>query len=240
MISPVYRNTKTYHVRYPAIIMSVSDLRNPLFLRSFFPETVWDKEGDADMVAWILRLPVRAKSCFSLDDHPLCIIYGMAFDFFNISGSLFVETQSTPDIRASAQGLFMMMTNGFGAFLGSRISGIVIDKYFTLGSGEFDWTGIWFSFAGYALVVAVLFALLFRHKHLKEASGDETSLPSRFLSRRLFLSNCKIKCFFIEKQSVQPGQICRVFWICFRQPYFYKRMIIGHFERLHLRVSWHT
>jgi NHS family xanthosine MFS transporter len=97
-----------------------------------------------------------------------CIIYGMAFDFFNISGSLFVETQCTPDIRASGQGLFMMMTNGFGAFLGSRISGILIDKYYTLGSGAFDWKGIWFAFAGYALVVAILFAILFRHKHVQE------------------------------------------------------------------------
>jgi NHS family xanthosine MFS transporter len=94
-----------------------------------------------------------------------CIIYGMAFDFFNISGSLFVETQCTPEIRASGQGLFMMMTNGFGAFLGSRISGIVIDNFFTLGDGKFNWMGIWFAFAGYALVVAVLFAILFRHKH---------------------------------------------------------------------------
>ena len=94
-----------------------------------------------------------------------CIIYGMAFDFFNISGSLFVETQSDPSIRASAQGLFMMMTNGFGAFLGSRISGIVIDNYFTMADGRFDWKGIWFAFAAYSLIVAVLFALVFRHKH---------------------------------------------------------------------------
>jgi NHS family xanthosine MFS transporter len=94
-----------------------------------------------------------------------CIIYGMAFDFFNISGSLYVETQSEPGIRASAQGLFMMMTNGFGAFLGSRISGIVIDKFYTLSDGSFDWKGIWLAFAAYSLVVAILFSILFRHKH---------------------------------------------------------------------------
>lgn len=83
-----------------------------------------------------------------------------------------METQSTPDIRASAQGLFMMMTNGFGAFLGSRISGIVIDKFFTLDTGAFDWKGIWFAFAGYALVVAVLFAILFRHKHVPQETAN--------------------------------------------------------------------
>jgi len=89
----------------------------------------------------------------------------MAFDFFNISGSLFVETNTDHRIRASAQGVFMMMSNGVGAFLGSTISGFVIDKYFILGAGERDWQGIWTAFALYALTVAILFAILFRHKH---------------------------------------------------------------------------
>lgn len=94
-----------------------------------------------------------------------CIVYGMAFDFFNISGSLFVETQCEPQIRASAQGLFMMMTNGVGAVLGSSISGIVIDKFFTYSDNSKDWHGIWISFSLYALVVAILFLFLFKHKH---------------------------------------------------------------------------
>ena len=94
-----------------------------------------------------------------------CIIYGMAFDFFNISGSLYVEKKSDPGIRASAQGLFMMMTNGFGAFLGSRISGIVIDAFFTGPDGRFEWKEIWLSFALYSLVVSVLFVILFRYRH---------------------------------------------------------------------------
>jgi NHS family xanthosine MFS transporter len=89
----------------------------------------------------------------------------MAFDFFNISGSLFVETQSDPSIRASAQGLFMMMTNGIGAVLGSSVSGIVIDQFFTYADNSKDWHGIWISFALYALVVAFLFLILFKHKH---------------------------------------------------------------------------
>jgi NHS family xanthosine MFS transporter len=59
----------------------------------------------------------------------------------------------------------MMMTNGVGAFLGSTISGYVIDKYFILPGDERDWQGIWTAFAGYSLIVAILFALLFKHKH---------------------------------------------------------------------------
>lgn len=162
-------------VKYPAIIMSISQISETLFILTI--PFVLRKFGIKkvmifSMVAWVLRFGL-----FGLGDPGAglwmiilsCIIYGLAFDFFNISGSLFVETQSEPGIRASAQGLFMMMTNGFGAFLGSRLSGIVIDTYFTLGDGTFDWKGIWFAFAAYSLVVAVLFAILFRHKHDKEA-----------------------------------------------------------------------
>jgi NHS family xanthosine MFS transporter len=99
----------------------------------------------------------------------------MAFDFFNISGSLFVETQTHSSIRASAQGLFMMMTNGFGAVLGSSISGLVIQHYFTDASGNKDWHGIWLAFAAYALVIAVLFVFIFKHKHEPQAL---TSTPA--------------------------------------------------------------
>ena len=88
----------------------------------------------------------------------------MAFDFFNISGSLFVETTTDSKIRSSAQGLFMMMSNGFGAFFGGLISGIVIDNFFTH-NGQRDWHNIWLSFAGYALIIAIAFAVLFKHKH---------------------------------------------------------------------------
>jgi NHS family xanthosine MFS transporter len=99
----------------------------------------------------------------------------MAFDFFNISGSLFVEGQSDPSIRASAQGLFMLMTNGIGAILGSSISGWIIDLWFTAADGAKDWRGIWLTFAAYALVVAVLFMIFFKHRHHRE--GESVPLP---------------------------------------------------------------
>ena len=66
----------------------------------------------------------------------------------------------------------MMMTNGFGAFIGARVSGWLIDKYFTLPGGDRDWQNIWLSFAAYAAVVAVLFAIMFRHKHDPKAVGN--------------------------------------------------------------------
>jgi len=91
------------------------------------------------------------------------LIYGMAFDFFNISGSLFVEKEADPKIRASAQGLFMIMTNGLGAFIGGMGSGWIVD-YFT-SDGIRNWQGIWFTFAAYALVVGILFMILFKYKH---------------------------------------------------------------------------
>jgi NHS family xanthosine MFS transporter len=158
-------------VKFPAIIMSISQISETLFILAipfFLRKFGIKKVMIFSMVAWVLRFglfaygdPAQGLWMIILS----CIIYGMAFDFFNISGSLYVETQSDPTIRASSQGLFMMMTNGFGAFLGSRISGIVIDKYFLLDGGKFDWQGIWLAFAAYSLVVAVLFTLLFRHKH---------------------------------------------------------------------------
>jgi len=91
------------------------------------------------------------------------IIYGMAFDFFNISGSLFVEKEAPSNIRASAQGLFMLMTNGIGAMIGGYGSGLVVD-YFTK-NGIRDWTSIWFTFAAYALVLGIIFPIVFKYKH---------------------------------------------------------------------------
>ena len=90
------------------------------------------------------------------------IVYGMAFDFFNISGSLFVEREAAPAIRSSAQGLFMIMCNGVGAFMGGIASGWVVD-HFTV-NGIKDWQSIWFTFAAYAFLLAIVFVFLFREE----------------------------------------------------------------------------
>ena len=127
------------------------------------------------MLAWVLRFGLFG---FGNPGDGLwmiilsCIVYGMAFDFFNISGSLFIETTTDSSIRSSAQGLFMMMTNGVGAWLGSKISGYVIDAYFTHEGGVKDWHNIWLSFSVYSLIVAVLFAVMFKHKHDAGAVGQ--------------------------------------------------------------------
>ena len=95
-----------------------------------------------------------------------CIVYGFAFDFFNISGSLYVEQNAAFDIRSSAQGLFMMMTNGFGATIGTLAAGAVVDA-----CGVFEnpagWPTAWYIFAGYAFVVGVLFWILFKDPQKK-------------------------------------------------------------------------
>ncbi|MCJ8211241.1 nucleoside permease [Mucilaginibacter sp. RS28] len=166
---PAYQNTIA--VKYPAIIMSISQISEtlfilaiPFFLRKFGIKYVML----FSMLAWVLRFGLFA---FGNPADGLwmivlsCIVYGMAFDFFNISGSLFVETQATPEIRASAQGLFMMMVNGFGALFGSTVSGLIIDKFFTNTNQAKDWHGIWLTFAAYALVIAVIFPFVFRYKH---------------------------------------------------------------------------
>ncbi len=95
------------------------------------------------------------------------VVYGAAFDFFNISGSLFIETETDSKFRGSAQGLFILLTNGVGAVLGGLASGYVVQMY-TTDAGR-DWYTIWLIFAGYALILAVLFALVFKYKHDPDA-----------------------------------------------------------------------
>lgn len=158
-------------VKRSTVIMSISQwsevifiLAIPFFLRRFGIKQVML----ISMVAWVLRFGLLAYGNPAEGLWMIivsCIVYGMAFDFFNISGSLFVETSVSPKIRSSAQGLFMMMTNGVGAVMGSYLSGVIIDAYFLKPDGSKDWQPIWISFAAYAAVVAVLFAVLFRHKH---------------------------------------------------------------------------
>ncbi len=162
---------ETVAVKYPAIIMSISQMSETLFILTipFFLRKFGIKQVMLfSMIAWVLRFALFAYGDPGSGLWMIilsCIVYGMAFDFFNISGSLFVDTQVKPEIRASAQGIFMMMTNGFGAWLGSKISGIIIAKYFTRADNSLEWQSIWITFASYALVVGILFAIFFRHKH---------------------------------------------------------------------------
>ena len=92
-----------------------------------------------------------------------CIVYGVAFDFFNVSGGIFVDQMCEPSVKASAQGLFMMMTNGVGATIGTLAAGEIVNHYCQWEKGFLvgDWTTCWFIFAGFALLVAVSFALVF-------------------------------------------------------------------------------
>lgn len=199
----------SFVVKYSTIIMSISQFSETVFILTipFFLKRFGIKKVMLfSMLAWVLRFglfsygnPEEGLWMIILS----CIVYGMAFDFFNISGSLFVETTTNPAIRSSAQGLFMMMTNGVGAYLGSKISGFIIDTYYTLKFTDINgllshlktdvnnhavkellyknkvlangvlespvfirqWQPIWLSFAIYALVVAIFFAIFFRHKH---------------------------------------------------------------------------
>jgi NHS family xanthosine MFS transporter len=171
-----YKNTIA--VKYPAIIMSISQVSEtlfilaiPFFLRKFGIKYVML----FSMLAWVLRFGLFA---FGNPSDGLwmiimsCIVYGMAFDFFNISGSLFVETQTDSKIRGSAQGMFMMMVNGFGALIGSFTSGYIIQKYFTMADGSKDWFHIWITFASYALVLAIIFPFVFKDKFGPKVSGE--------------------------------------------------------------------
>lgn len=163
---------ESFVVKRSTLIMSISQfsetifiLAIPFFLKKFGIKNVML----ISMFAWVLRFGFFAYGAPSGLGIGLiilsCIVYGMAFDFFNISGSLFVETTTDSKIRSSAQGLFMMMTNGFGAMMGSFVSGWLISKFYTIENGDKMWHEIWLVFAIYALVIAILFAIFFKHKH---------------------------------------------------------------------------
>ncbi len=184
---PAYANS--FVVKYSTIILSVSQMSETLFILTipFFLKRFGIKAVMLfSMLAWVFRFGLFAYG----DPSPVgtvliilsCIVYGMAFDFFNISGSLFVETNTPFHIRSSAQGLFMMMTNGIGAWMGSVISGYVINKYFVATDGARNWHGIWITFSMYALVVAILFVVLFRHKH--DPSGIQNVHPEPLLTEK--------------------------------------------------------
>jgi len=158
---------------FSTIILSISQISETLFILAipFFMKKFGIKNVMLiSMIAWVLRFGLFGLAgntelgfVFIIAS---CIIYGMAFDFFNISGALFVEKNTSSRIQSSAQGLFMLMTNGIGAVLGNIIAGLVIAKWFEDPITHVkNWPGIWSVFSIYALVVAVLFAIFFRYKH---------------------------------------------------------------------------
>jgi NHS family nucleoside permease-like MFS transporter/NHS family xanthosine MFS transporter len=125
------------------------------------------------MVAWVLRFGLFGIGTPDMPGVLLfvlsCILYGVAFDFYNIAGSIYVEQNVDKSIRASAQGLFMMMSNGIGATLGLLGAGEVMDRY-VFKAAVADWSSAWFVFAGYMVVVTILFCLFFRESESKKNS----------------------------------------------------------------------
>ena len=166
----------TFGVEHAGILISLSQISEtccilliPFFMKRFGIKNVMM----IAMLAWVFRFgffgignPGSGVWLFVLS----MIVYGVAFDFFNVSGALYVDQETTEDIRSSAQGLFMIMTNGLGATIGT-LSAQAIVNHFTHSmeyNGSFyqvgDWSTVWYIFASYALVVLVLFALIFRPK----------------------------------------------------------------------------
>ena len=122
------------------------------------------------MFAWVFRFGLFGVGNPAMPGVILfilsCIVYGVAFDFFNVSGGIFVDQECEPSIKASAQGLFMMMTNGIGATVGTLAAGEIVNHYCTWQDGYLtgDWQTCWFIFAAFALVVGISFALVFKPK----------------------------------------------------------------------------
>uniref|UniRef100_UPI003AEF9596 nucleoside permease n=1 Tax=Dysgonomonas gadei TaxID=156974 RepID=UPI003AEF9596 len=159
----------SFTVRHPGILTSISQISEALFILAipFFLKKYGIKTVMLISIGgWMLRF-----GFFGIGDPGSgfiflflsMIVYGLAFDFFQISGSLFIEQQVNPSIRISAQGVFIFMTNGVGTIIGTKLSGWVVD-YFTDANGYRSWENIWFVFAGYALVLGILFLILFNPK----------------------------------------------------------------------------
>jgi MFS transporter, NHS family, xanthosine permease len=162
-----YKNT--FGVKHSVLIISLSQISETLFILTipFFLKRFGIKQVMLfSMIAWVLRFglfgignPGTGVIFLILS----MIVYGMAFDFFNISGSLFVEKETDSKIRSSAQGLFMLLSNGLGAILGGEFAGRVV-SHFTNNSVT-NWSNAWFTFAAYSLIIAVAFAIVFKYKH---------------------------------------------------------------------------
>ena len=165
-------NNATMLVSLSQVAEALSILMIPFFLRRYGIKVVML----ISMMAWVLRF-----GFFGIGDPSFpgvilfvlsCLVYGVAFDFFNVSGGLYVDNECPPEMRASGQGLFMLMTNGLGATIGTLSAGAIINRYCSWTADGYligDWQTCWFIFSGYALVVCVLFAIVF-HPDKKQTS----------------------------------------------------------------------
>ena len=168
----------------PTMLVSVSQISEAfcILLTSYFLIRFGIKKVMLiAMLAWVLRFGLfgvgTTESAMGIAALFLsCIVYGVAFDFFNVSGAMFTQQEAPKSMQSSAQGLFMLMTNGIGASVGTWIAGNIVMKHcdwnggYLLSRPEFEngWQTTWFIFAAYALVVAVAFAMLFKYKHVRE------------------------------------------------------------------------
>ncbi|MCQ2143075.1 MAG: MFS transporter [Bacteroidales bacterium] len=158
----------TFAVKNSNALISISQLSETLciLLIPFFMKRFGIKKVMLiAMFAWVFRFGFFGAGRPDMPGVLLyvlsCIVYGVAFDFFNISGSLYVNENTTTDIRSSAQGLFMLMTNGLGATIGTICAGMVVEACDCFHNPA-NWPHAWYIFAAYALVVAVLFMILFK------------------------------------------------------------------------------
>lgn len=162
-----------YFVEHANLLISLSQISEtfcilliPFFLKRFGIKTVML----IAMFAWVLRFGFFALGTPAFPGVTLLIlsmlVYGVAFDFFNVSGSLFVDKETDKSIRSSAQGLFMLMTNGIGASVGTLAAQFVVNRFVRNENGYMvgDWQTVWFIFAAYALTVGVSFMLIFKEK----------------------------------------------------------------------------
>ena len=168
----------SFIVEHASVMMSISQISETLFILTipFFLSRYGIKNVMLiSIAAWMLRFGLFAYG----DPSPFgtvllvlsMIVYGCAFDFFNISGSVFVEKEVKPEIRASAQGMFLMMTNGFGCILGGVVICKVVEMYTT--NGITNWQPVWLIFAAYSLVLFFAFIALFKYKHVREPHGAQ-------------------------------------------------------------------
>lgn len=171
MVDTFAANNATLLVSISQVSEALCILLIPFFLKRYGIKIVML----IAMFAWVLRFGFFGVGNPAFPGVILfvlsCIVYGVAFDFFNVSGGLFVDQKCDIKVRASAQGLFMLMTNGLGATIGTLLAGEVINHYCQWDENGYlmgNWQACWLIFAGYALLVGVLFALAFKTKN-KEA-----------------------------------------------------------------------